>query len=134
MVKIIQEHDQPLYMAKCDLMDAFLQIFVHVKDRNLLGLTWFDDSGKQVFYRIATISFGLSSAPKTFDRFANALEFMYKSCGASVYTQHYLDDVITLDMTYEGCQQRINIITETCELAGMPVQKDKTCAWSYTVH
>lgn len=75
-------------LAKLDLESAYRVIPVHPADRRLLGMEW----KGEVFVDTA-LPFGLRSAPKVFNAFADGLLWLFKK-GRAEFAIHYLDDYV----------------------------------------
>ncbi len=114
------QFEEPPYLAKSDLTNAFQHILVNPKYWHLLGFSW-----KDQFYAYACLSFGCRAAPKLFDVFARALEYMAIERGSSSLTWHFLDDTITCAPTRQECQRSIEIFNQTARLAGFTLQDSK---------
>ncbi len=127
-VKMIQDigGGKPVYMAKTDLKEAYLQVSIRKEDRNLLGFSWPNIKGKLEQFRFAVMPFGLGVACATFERFSTALEYIASHQGASPATTHYVDDFWTGETSPDACMRSLNIIIQVCEQAGFPVNYLKT--------
>jgi len=124
-VRRCQQYDTP-YMVKLDITDAYMHCVVRPEDRHLLGFTW-EENGITEYWQYAVLPFGLSSAPKLFNDHAEALKFIMISRGASGDTLHYLDDFWSVSDSQQSANQILEIMCETVTLAGMEIQKEKTC-------
>ncbi len=100
-------------LAKCDLTSAFNQLGASPGDWHKLGFVWDD-----LFYICLCLPFGLSSAPKSFDLFAQALHYIAIKYGTSPWSSHYLDDTITLKLRFLRTKDRIKIFKKTASDAG----------------
>ncbi len=107
-------------LAKLDLESAYRMIPVHPCDRPLLGMKW----NGQCFLDTA-LPFGLRSAPKLFNVFADGLAWIFRS-RATEFVIHYLDDYL-----FEGnpgtdeCRQALQQALEICSKLGVPVSMNK---------
>ena len=85
-------------MAKLDLAEACKHIIIRPQDWHLCGSTFdvTDVAGDPVrqHYVEMVLLFGLSSAPKLFNVFADGLEYIMKARSATV-CEHFLDDYFT---------------------------------------
>ena len=71
------------------------------------------------------LPFGLSSAPKIFTAFADALEWCVVHQGVECL-YHYLDDYIMLGPPNSGdCQRFLDIMERVCHMLGVPLALDK---------
>ncbi len=120
VARVCSEYEEPPFLAKSDLTNAFQHILVHPKYWHKLGFSW-DDK----YYAFACLPFGCRAAPRLFDDFARALEYMAIERGSSKHTWHYLDDTITCSGNALDCQKSIDIFNETARLAGFTLQDSK---------
>ncbi len=107
-------------LAKCDLSSAFHHSIVHQSDWHKLSFVWDD-----LFYIYLCLPFGLSSAPKMFDLFAQALQYMTIKNGTSLWNSHYLDDTITLELGFLRTQNSIEIFKKTARDVDWEIQESK---------
>ncbi len=108
------------YLAKMDVKQAYRNVPVHPTDSLLLGMRWEDK-----VYVDRTLPFGLRLAPLIFSALANALQWMMEQRGAS-WVRHYVDDFVTVGPPASlACGHNMEIMQETCERAGMPIEPDK---------
>ena len=71
------------------------------------------------------LCFGLRSAPRLFNMFAEALEYCMVKNGATVAT-HYLDDYWTCGPPGTSvCQENLDIMKRTCAEIGFALQPEK---------
>ena len=117
--------DNPPFMAKLDLQDAFKLIRIHPEDWHLMGFSWPDGGGSTQFYFSKVLSFGLRSAPALFDVFASALLQFMMSNGAPSTIVRYVDDFLIIAPDAVSCRDGLTIMLETCAHAGFPVQPSK---------
>ena len=122
------EFDEPPYLAKSDLSNAFQHVLVQPRHWHKLGFKW---QGK--YYAHACLPFGCRSAPYWFDVMARGLEYMAKTRGSSPLTWHYLDDTVTCSATRQSCQQSIDIFNTTAKLAGFTLQDSKCTSASQII-
>ena len=107
-------------LAKVDLKSAYRIIPVHPNDRRLLGMEW-----KGEYFVDTALPFGLRSAPKLFNAFADGLEWIFWGKGAN-FVLHYLDDYL-----FEGrpgtneCDQALQVALGVCRELGVPVSEEK---------
>ena len=108
-------------LAKMDIKQAYRMVPIHPQDRRLLGMRW---EGK--VYVDKTLPFGLRSAPIIFSALADALAWMMLHKGVS-FVDHYIDDFITAGRPRSmECHNNLQIMLETCDNTGTPVEPDKT--------
>ncbi len=120
VARVCSQYEKPPFLAKSDLTNAFQHILVNPKYWHMLGFSW-----DGLFYAFACLPFGCRSAPKLFDNFARALEYMAIERGSSRHTWHYLDDTITCASSAIECQQSIDTFNQTARLAGFTLQDSK---------
>ncbi len=71
------------------------------------------------------LSFGLRSAPKLFNNYAEALFYMVINNGTNHLTDHFLDDYITFEDTQADCDKSIDCLAITTEDTGFERQLSK---------
>ncbi len=120
VARACSEYEEPPYLAKSDLTNAFQHILVNPKYWHQLGFAW-----EGQFYAFACLPFGCRAAPRLFDNFARALEYMAIERGSSRHTWHYLDDTITCARSKSDCQRSIDTFNQTARLAGFTLQDSK---------
>ena len=83
IVKIIWGLGCGTLMAKVDVKTAYCMVPVHPDDCYLLGMQW---EGKP--YIDTALPFGLRSAPKIFNAFADAIVIMHQHCHVAASKLH----------------------------------------------
>ena len=125
---LIVQKGPNVMLSKLDLEDAFKHVPVRPEDWELLGSTWFtvniDGNLIKQYFVDTVLPFGLRSAPKLFDDFASALQHIMCKRGVT-YVNHYLDDFITMDSSYDTCRNNLKVMLETCEDVGFGVNYKK---------
>lgn len=129
IARLVREHGQGALMSKLDLEDAYKHITVRPEDWDLLGSTWItrDETGKETiqYWFETVLAFGLKSAPKLFNLFAEALKYGMLKKGATV-CEHYLDDYFTCSSAGSTtCQENLQVMLDTCHTFGFAVQPAK---------
>ena len=124
-VELCKTMSEP-WLAKTDLTAAYLSCPIRISDRPYLGFNWADESGVVQSYSFTSLCFGLKPSARLFDNAATALQYICIQRGASSNTIHYLDDLLTLSNSEQGCRESLDIIIETCKLAGFGIQSKKT--------
>ncbi len=109
----IQSFKKPCWLAKQDLKAAFTQIIAQPKCWNQVGFKWHAN-----YYIYTCLSFGLRSAPKLFNNYAEALLYMAIKNGTNDLTDHFLDDYITFEATHADCDKSIDCLAITTEDTG----------------
>ena len=74
-------------MAKFDIKAAYRILLIHPEDGFLFGMKWRD----KIFIDLC-LAFGLRSACKIFNNFADMLAWILKFWGFILFLIHYLDD------------------------------------------
>ena len=74
-------------MAKFDIKAAYRIFPIHPEDRFLFGMKW----RNKIFIDLC-LAFGLRSACKILNNFANMLAWILKFWGSILFLIHYLDD------------------------------------------
>ena len=120
VARVCSQYDEPPFLAKSDLTNAFQHILVDPKYWHQLGFSW-----NGLYFAFACLPFGCRAAPRLFDNFARALEYMAIERGSSRHTWHYLDDTITCARSKIECQQSIDTFNQTARLAGFTLQDSK---------
>ena len=124
-VKLCSKYDTP-YLAKCDLMDAYLSCPIAECDRNKLGFEWeIDGSSKKL--RFAAYPFGLRSSPFAFSKLGTALLYIAKSNGTLNSTISYLDDTLFVAPDAESCSKSLHAFLDCVKSCGFKIQDNKTC-------
>ena len=112
-------------MGKLDLQDAFKHVVVRPEDWHLLGSTWVNSAGNVEYYVETVLPFGLRSAPKLFNNFANGLHFIMEHKGVTDL-EHYLDDYFTCGPPgTDICKGNLNTMVESCEETGFEYNPKK---------
>ena len=116
----------PVFMAKLDLENAFKHVMVHESDWHMLGFSWPDANGRNLYYFSRVLNFGLRSAPYLFDLFASTLlKFMHLNGVPEDRVVRYVDDFIVLATSPQECQGYLDVMLSTCRSAGFSVQPSK---------
>ena len=116
-------------MASLDLEAAYKHIFVRIEDRHLLGLVWdtIDPDGNphREYYMDMTLPFGLKSSAMLFNKYADGLQYVMRTTGATII-EHYLDDYFTCGApnTME-CETNLVIMSHVCKQLGFSLQPEK---------
>lgn len=128
-IKLLGPHT---LLAKLDLESAFHHIPVRPQDFELLGSTFYrfnpnTNSYIKEYYYDTCLQFGARSSPKLFSDFATAAKYVMEYNGAS-YTEHYLDDYITMGVAAsDECQNNLQIMMDTCHDLGFSLNPTKIC-------
>jgi len=107
-------------LAKVDIKSTFRVLSVHPSDRHLLAMTW-----NEQIYINTCLPFGLRSAPKLFNIFAEFLSWILEQKGVRLLL-HYLDDfLIRSPAMSPSCSDNLQIICEVCSHLGIPLAVEK---------
>ena len=111
-------------LVKHDLADAFRHIPIHPADWWLFGFEW---QGKQFQERF--LPFGLRTAPRIFNLFAEALHWILASKLTEAIT-HYLDDFLAVFTAAEAAeaQQYEMIFAAICQALGLEIKTAKNAS------
>ena len=88
-VTIIREIGPGCLVAKADIKDAFRIIPIHPADHRLLGMSW-----QGQFYVDRCLPMGCSTSCRTFEHFAQALQWILATKFRVPYLSHILDDLL----------------------------------------
>jgi hypothetical protein len=128
IVTAVKTHGKGAIMSKIDLCSAFKHILVKQDQWELLGFKFDnkDNCGnlKTNFYMSSVMVFGLRSAPKLYDKYAQGLEYIMLKHGVS-YVCHYLDDSFTVASDMKTCSNNLHIMLNTCHELGFEIQPTK---------
>ena len=120
------------FMIKADITDAYMHCVIRPEERHLLGFSW-DHGQKKEYWQYAVLPFGMSSSPKLFNDYAEALNYIMIKNGASKDTLHYLDDFWSVSASKDEAENSLKIITDTIKNAGMEIQESKTVSPTRTI-
>ena len=113
------------FMVKADITDAYMHCMIRPEERHLLGFAW-DTGEKTEFWQYAVLPFGMSSSPKLFNDYADALNYIMIKNGASRDTVHYLDDFWSVSASKEEAEASLKLIMDIIRNSGMEIQASKT--------
>lgn len=109
------------WLAKMDVRQAYRNIPIAPKDRQLLGLQW-----KGKVYIDQVLPFGLRSAPLIFSAVADALLWIMLRQGVSWAIQ-CIDDFLTIGKPgTDECLFNVTTMQRICEEAGLPMEPSKS--------
>ena len=117
-----------VFMAKCDIADAYRIIPVHPSEYPKLGIIW---KGKYYFDKY--LPQGCGSSCRIFEAFSTALEAIFKFYHPNSEIQHMIDDFLFIALTFKKCDNLLKAFTQLCEDIGVPLAPDKTTVPDTTV-
>ena len=119
-VKLLHPYGKGAIMAKVDLKAAFRMVSVRAADWDLLGMLW-----KGSYYVDTCLPFGLQSAPRLLNHFAETLHWILVT-NHQVEAIHYLDNFLIAGAAgRDQCAASVRVTLSVCELLGVPVAFDK---------
>ena len=113
--------EEPVYLAKIDVLDAFRLIPLHYSAYPLLGICW-----QGYFYYDKALPMGASSACSIFNRFSSALQWIAVKKLKISSVQKMLDDFLIITASREQCAKNLHKFMELCKILGVPLAPDKT--------
>ena len=121
-INMLRSKGKGALMGKIDIRSAFRLLPILPSQRQLFGIFWEGE-----YYYDKCVGFGLRSAPKLFDQFAAAVEWIAKTKFGVHNVIHFLDDFffVTSPSQSEGerCMSAMHALFR--EL-GIPIAVDKT--------
>ena len=111
-------------MVKRDLADAFRHIPIHPADWWLFGFEW---QGKHFQERF--LPFGLRTAPRIFNFFAEGLHWILASRSPAAIT-HYLDDFLAIFAAADtvAAQEYEETFSAVCQMLGLEIKITKNAS------
>ena len=120
-VALIQTLGRGTRLVKMDLKDAYRMVPVHPDDYHLLGVSW-----KGHTFVDRALPFGLCSAPKIFNAFADFIAWVLHQHGIA-HQLHYLDDFLFLGAPYsDEAAEALETVSRVLRMLGIPVAVHKT--------
>ena len=113
-------------LVKRDLADAFRHIPIHPADWWLFGFEW---RGK--FFQERFLPFGLRTAARIFNFFAEALHWILDSRSSAAIT-HYLDDFLAVFAAADAAaaQEYEQTFSTICQVLGLEIKSSKNSSGS----
>ena len=109
-------------MAKFDIKAAYRILPIHLEDRFLFGMKW----REKIFIDLC-LAFGLRSACKIFNNFADILAWILKFWGFTWFLIHYLDDFfLVAPPNSNECSNNLSTCKAICAELGVPLAEEKT--------
>ena len=110
-----------VYMAKCDIADAYRIIPLHPSEYPKLGMMW-----KGQYYFDKYLPQGCGSSCRIFEAFSTALEAIFKFYNPVGDVQHMIDDFLFIALTFKKCDALLKAFTQLCDDIGVPLAPHKT--------
>lgn len=114
--KLISKND---FMANIDLKEAYFFIPIHSSSKKFLRFKFHNQT-----YEFQCLPFGLSSAPYVFTKLMRPVTTFLRNRGHLMVI--YLDDILSIDNTYEGCSKKANEIITLLEKLGFMINYTKS--------
>lgn len=114
--KLISKYD---FMANIDLKDAYFFVPIHSSSKKYLRFRFQNQT-----YEFQCLPFGLSSAPFVFTKLMRPVTTYLRNRGHLLVI--YLDDVLSIDSSYEGCFKKASVIVTLFEKLGFIINYTKS--------
>ena len=109
------------FLAKTDIQNAFRLIPIHPNDQNLLGFSF-----KNQYYYDLCLPMGCSSSCQIFERFSDALLFIFKKSHPNASVIKYLDDFLFISPSFDQTLSYLSDFQSMCLQLGVPLAPNKT--------
>ena len=109
------------WVGKLDLLDAYLTVPIHHKDRKYLKFHWKGQS-----YQFRSLPFGLATAPRTFTKVLRPVMSHLRCMGIRLIV--YLDDILVLSQSAEIFRAHMCTVAQVLESLGFRLNMSK-CEW-----
>ncbi len=129
LIEVVLSVGKGGYLWCADAKDAYLQVGVDERDWKWQGMFWMDR-----FFIITTLFFGLSSAPKIYTLFADAILWLILHENPNIFmdkkhvervVEHYLDDFFGGDGSKERATLQFEAVMRTFAKLGVPMKRAK---------
>ena len=120
--------NNPVYLAKSDLMSAFRMLPIK-KQHWCWPILKAEDprDGIAKYFVDKCLPFGASISCSHFQRFSNGLKFLIEYLtGKRMHLVNYLDDFLFVETTVHRCNSLVRSFLSLCEDIKLPVSLDKT--------
>ena len=107
-----------VYMAKCDIADAYRIIPLHPSEYPKLGMMWMGQ-----YYFDKYLPQGCGSSCRIFEAFSTALEAIFKFYNPVGDVQHMIDDFLFIALTFKKCDALLKAFTQLCDDIGVPLAR-----------
>ena len=121
IVNQLSQVNNPPFMCKSDIENAFRLLPIHPDDYKLLGFTW---RGK--YYYDKCLPMGCSSSCAIFERFSDGLVYILKEIFNVRYCVKVLDDFLFISNSKVLCQQYLDFFSKLCNMTRIPIAYEKT--------
>lgn len=114
--KLVSKYD---FMANIDLKEAYFFVPIHSTSKKYLRFKFQNQT-----YEFQCLPFGLSSAPYVFTKLMRPVTTYLRNRGHLLVI--YLDDVLSIDSSYECCSMKANEIITLFEKLGFMINYTKS--------
>ena len=124
LARILIRFRKSPYAAKADIEKAFLQVGIHLKDRDLLRIIWIID-GQVKVYRFTRLPFGLNCSPFLLGAVMRHTLFntvLDDETRDQILSSFYVDDSVSSEKTLEDLLRRRSNSIDAFKEAGMPLR------------
>ena len=118
MVSVLAMIYPGVYMAKLDIKDAYYTVPIDSDDQNFLKFSF-----KDMLYQFLALPNGYTKGPRKFTKLLKPLLSQLRQEGISLLA--YLDDIIVIDWSLEGCRRSIFRVMEVLQYYGFTIHPDK---------
>ena len=110
-----------VFMAKCDIAEAFRNLPLHPSQYHLVGFMWL-----LKYYYDRCLPMGASSSCRIFERFSDALKWILETKFNCPFVVKILDDFFFLADSYDACLNALDSFRALCRDIGLPLAPAKT--------
>ena len=132
VISLIKKFGQFSLIGKTDIEEAFRLLPIHPQDYHLLGFQF-----NSKFYYDRCLPMGCAIAPKSFERFSYALQWVMQTKFEARGISHILDDFIFIGPgNTTECLGNLTTFLDICQQMNIPIKHSKTVlpARIVTVH
>ena len=127
VVNLVNNAGKGAYIFLIDAQDAYYRVPIHPSDFKWNGLKW----GKR-FWVFLSLQMGLSSSPKIYTAFADAVEWICVNQNKDIaflhglqQLRHYIDDFFACCRDYKTALKLYNSLFKLMKILGIPTRLDK---------
>lgn len=118
---LVTEYENPAWLAKVDLKDAYRVVPIHPDDWRFLGM-----QVDGLYYIDRMLPMGAASSCQLFQRISDGLKSMLLKRCPSVHVFNYLDDFLFVGETKEVCEEALQRFESLCHQLRIPIAEHKT--------